>query len=105
MVGDLISYVGRPALGKTWQMLYGCHHGWLQSELDPNSPGSSRMFVSMEMSTVPIEQRLSGDAPVHPRVKVKNGQLGTIGEGGGTLGKFKKGLKKLARLQSAVLGR
>ena len=95
MVGDLISYVGRPALGKTWQMLYGCHHGWLQSELDPNSPGLSRMFVSMEMNTVAIEQRLASMHLSIPAFKVKNGQLANYGPEGGSLGKFKKGLKKL----------
>ena len=57
--GDLISYVGRPGMGKTWQMLYGAHYGWLQAEKDPNSPGSSRMFVSMEMNPLAIEERLA----------------------------------------------
>ena len=93
--GDLISFVGRPALGKTWQMLYGCHHGWLQSELDPKEPGSSRMFVSMEMGSVPIQQRLLSMHLSIPAFKIKNGLLTTISDGGGTLGKFKKGLKKL----------
>ena len=96
LVGDLISFVGRPAMGKTWQMLFGCHQGWLQAELDPQSPGSSRMFVSMEMGTVPIEHRIMAMHLSIPAFEVKNGLLTTYGEGGGTLGRYRKALKKLA---------
>jgi replicative DNA helicase len=38
--GDMISYVGRPASGKTFQMLYGAHHGW-QKAGNGGSPTST----------------------------------------------------------------
>ena len=58
--GDVISFVGRPAAGKTWQMLFGAHHGWstMGKKVDPDHD-QSRMFVSMEMSILPIQQRLA----------------------------------------------
>jgi replicative DNA helicase len=78
--GDLVSEVGRPSLGKTWQMLYGAHHGWLKAELDPESAGSVRLFVSMEMSTLAIAQRLIAMHTHLPAFKIKHGKLGTSGE-------------------------
>jgi replicative DNA helicase len=58
--GDMTSFVGRPQQGKTWQMLYGAHHGWKKAGMmaDPDH-GQSRMFVSMEMSVLPVSQRLA----------------------------------------------
>jgi replicative DNA helicase len=88
--GDIISFVGRPALGKTWQMLYGAHYGWLQAELDKNSPGSPRLFVSMEMKTVPIEQRLAAMHLSIPAFEVKNGLFTDV-----TFPKYKGGLSEL----------
>jgi replicative DNA helicase len=67
--GDLLSFIGRPAAGKTWQMLFAAHHGWDlagKAELYAKANGTeclvppqSRMFVSMEMSTLSIMQRLT----------------------------------------------
>jgi len=58
-VGDTVAYVGRPGIGKTWQMLYGALYGWRRAEADDEAPyGSSRLFVSMEMGVLPVEQRL-----------------------------------------------
>jgi len=58
-LGDTVAYVGRPGIGKTWQMLYGALYGWRRGEEDPELPnGSSRLFVSMEMGTLPVQQRL-----------------------------------------------
>ena len=88
--GDMISYVGRPSHGKTWMMLYGAHHGWLKAELDKDSPGSTRMFVSMEMNVLAIEQRLVAMHTHLPAFKIKHGVLGTAG-----YEKFKKSLKAL----------
>jgi replicative DNA helicase len=51
--GDMVSFVGRPASGKTFQMLYCAHHGWKTQDACP-------MFVSMEMKPLPIQQRLTG---------------------------------------------
>jgi hypothetical protein len=68
--GDLFSIVGRPGLGKTWAALYAAMFGWdaaaklikaakvAKIELPQIIP-QSRMFVSMEMQTLPIVQRLA----------------------------------------------
>ena len=81
--GDMVSEVGRPAMGKTWRLLYGAHYGWakvnrsiLQYEDNPDPKkalyvpeGGSRLFVSMEMPVLEIEQRL---AALHTRVAIKD---------------------------------
>lgn len=82
--GDMTSMVGRPAKGKTWQMLYGCMSGWKASGINP---GQSRMFVSMEMGALPIQQRLAAMQTHVPMSKLKSGGLGTV-----SLNKLKKGL-------------
>jgi replicative DNA helicase len=60
--GDLLSFVGRPAMGKTWQMLFTALFGW-QDKFDEEhkviATGQSRMFISMEMKPLPILQRLT----------------------------------------------
>ena len=61
-----------------------------QAELDPNRPGSSRMFVSMEMNVLPIEQRLAAMHMSIPADQIKKGALSKTG-----VIKFKKGLKEL----------
>ena len=87
---DLVSFVGRPGMGKTWQLLYGAHHGWLKAEKDPQSKGSSRLFVSMEMPILQIEQRLVSMHLSMPFDQVKKGSLSNIGKK-----KYKKGLVEL----------
>ena len=77
--GDVISIVGRPAAGKTWQMLYAAHHGWAKAHGKEPEEGQnpSRMFVSMEMGTLPIASRL---AAMHTHIdagKIKTGTLKT----------------------------
>ena len=52
VLGDMVSLIGRPAMGKTWQMLYNAHHAWQRH-------GAAIMFVSMEMKVLQIEQRLA----------------------------------------------
>lgn len=47
--GDLVSIVGRPALGKTWHMLSTALHNW--------RTGKNALFVSMEMGLQSIAQR------------------------------------------------
>jgi replicative DNA helicase len=49
-VGDLISFVARPAAGKTWMMLFMALAAWEQ--------GKVPLFVSMEIKPLPIMQRL-----------------------------------------------
>jgi replicative DNA helicase len=83
--GDLLSFVGRPAAGKTWQMLYAAHHGWdlagkaellaKKKGIECTVPPQSRMFVSMEMSPVAITQRLAAMQSHQDAFKVKNAAL------------------------------
>ena len=78
--GDLVSYVGRPGQGKTWSLLYGAMHGWAMAgeNAEPGN-GQSRMFVSMEMDVLPIQERL---AAMHTHLSmhnVKHAELGTPG--------------------------
>lgn len=47
--GDVISYVGRPAAGKTFKMLASALHNWLK--------GQNILFASMEMNHLSIAQR------------------------------------------------
>lgn len=89
-LGDLISMVGRPGIGKTWQMLYCAHHGWLAAEKDENSPGESRMFVSMEMGVLPIEQRLAAMHTSVPISGIKKSALSKL-----KYTELKKGLKAM----------
>lgn len=56
--GDTVSIVGRPAAGKTWQLLYAAHSGWRKAHNNPEV-NQSRLFISMEMDALPIEQRLA----------------------------------------------
>lgn len=49
--GDLCSFVGRPAAGKTFMGLSTAHHAW--------KIGRRPLFVSMEMTNVIIGQRLA----------------------------------------------
>jgi replicative DNA helicase len=51
MPGDIVSFVGRPAAGKTYLMLWVAIQNWLA--------GSSVLFVSMEMGKLPISQRIA----------------------------------------------
>jgi replicative DNA helicase len=91
--GDLVSFIGRPALGKTWQMLFGALYGWLTAEANPEHPGVSRMFVSMEMNVLPVEQRLASMVFATPFDKIKKAQLSTAFPD--NLTKFTKNLKTL----------
>lgn len=104
VTGDLISYVGRPQQGKTFQMLYGAMHGWNTSSLaalnaeisagsgkqmEPPVP-QSRMFVTLEMKPLPIEQRMAAMQTHLPMYDVKNASL--IGS---NIKKLKKGLTRI----------
>lgn len=52
MPGDVISFVGRPAVGKTWLTLWTALHNWVVRHLNV-------LYVSMEMMTLPIAQRIA----------------------------------------------
>ena len=51
MPGEIVSFVGRPAAGKTWAMLKIAINNWAQ--------GKKVLFVSMEMALLPICQRIA----------------------------------------------
>ena len=74
----MVSIIGRPAKGKTWQMLFGAHYGWNKAakEVDPQHD-QSRLFVSMEMSIIAIEQRLAAMQTHVPGMDLKHGKLTT----------------------------
>lgn len=52
--GDVVTIVGRPGMGKTYLALHGMIHAWHQ--------GMTTLFVSMEMKTTPIVQRVAAMA-------------------------------------------
>lgn len=95
--GDMLSMVGRPAIGKTYQMLYSAHAGWdaanryylKTGELPDNA---SRLFVSMEMPTLQIQQRLAAMQAHVPMTKLKHAALGTQ-----SLGKLKNALVNVSK--------
>lgn len=96
MKGDVISFVGRPAQGKTWQMLYGALHGWKKAGEEALKTGKmpeydqSRMFVSMEMNVLPIQQRLAALQTSIPATQLKHAALSTT-----NLKKLKDGLTEI----------
>lgn len=81
--GDVFSLVGRPGLGKTWLMLQAALHGWqtpvIMDDDDPTAVKKeiwqSRLFVSMEMDLLPIQQRLASIQAHKDAYQVKHGQL------------------------------
>lgn len=89
MPGDVVSFVGRPATGKTWQMLYSAIHNWRN--------GKNVLFVSMEMSILPITQRV-----VAMYAGTNIGQLKSGGYADKTYGKLKEGLMALSQEQSKL---
>jgi replicative DNA helicase len=101
--GDLTSFVGRPQKGKTFQMLHAALHGWqmqaqaisdlkMQDKHDEAAAveDQSRMFVSMEMALLPIQQRLAAMHTHVPMSDVKHAGLDTF-----KLNKMKKGLMEI----------
>lgn len=51
MPGDVVTFIGRPAAGKTWKLLYSALHNWKK--------GRRVLVVSMEMAPLPVVQRLA----------------------------------------------
>jgi len=50
--GDVVSYIGRPGLGKTWSILHSMHHAWWNE-------GKTALLLSMEMIPKIIMQRMT----------------------------------------------
>jgi replicative DNA helicase len=90
MPGDVISFVGRPAVGKTWLTLWTALHNWTVQKLNV-------LYVSMEMMTLPIAQRITALYTHQNIAQLKMGGYSTT-----TLTKFYKGLKGLAMEQAKM---
>lgn len=76
--GDVLSFVGRPAAGKTWQMLRGAHYGWAKAGKNHNpETDQSRLFVSMEIGQLQIMQRLTSMQTHTEADKLKKAAFGT----------------------------
>jgi replicative DNA helicase len=90
MPGDVISFVGRPAVGKTWLTLWTALHNWTHRKLNT-------LYVSMEMTTLPIAQRI---AALYTKQNIQ--QLKVSGYSHQTFQKFYAGLKALS-LESAKM--
>jgi replicative DNA helicase len=83
MPGDVISFVGRPAVGKTWLTLWTAMHNWTVRKLNV-------LYVSMEMMTLPIAQRITA-LYTHQNIS----QLKMAGYSNQTFAKFFAGLKAM----------
>ena len=66
--GDLVSYVGRPQEGKTFNMLYSAHHVWEAQHKCP-------LFVTLEMASILIMQRTAAIHAHIPAMDLKVGDL------------------------------
>ena len=89
VTGDVLSIVGRPGQGKTWQMLHATHHAWREQE-------ACILFASMEMKQLPIQQRLIAIESKLSTAGVKNATLTTVG-----LAKLKGSLTQIKTAKSA----
>lgn len=89
VTGDLASLVGLTGAGKTWMLLYAAMHGWKQAGASTETD-QSRLFVSMEMGVLPIQQRLAAMFTHLPMNQVKQATLGTK-----NLKKLKDGLMEV----------
>lgn len=82
--GDVISFVGRPAMGKTWKVLYTALYNWRK--------GRNVMVTSMEMNVLAIAQRL---AAMYSHTNISQLKLG--GYSTQTYQKFAGGLLEMAQ--------
>lgn len=85
MPGDVVSFVGRPAVGKTWLTLWSALYNWTIKKLNV-------LYVSMEMMTLPIAQRI---AALYTKQNI--GQLKVAGYSNQTLNKFTAGLQAMKK--------
>jgi replicative DNA helicase len=87
--GDVVSIVGRPASGKSFMMLYTAIYNW--------KAGRNTLFVSMEMSPLPIMQRVAAMYAHTNITQLKSGGYSNVGPGQGEYGKFKAGLMGMTK--------
>lgn len=90
--GDVISFVGRPAAGKTWKVLKVALHNWLK--------GRNVLFASMEMNHLAVAQRIVSMYTHVSASDVKNSSIPTMSFGGNasTWAKFLKGLGEMPKM-------
>jgi replicative DNA helicase len=87
--GDVVSIVGRPAMGKTYLSLHGAMHNWRKHR--------NTLFVSMEMSLLPLAQRVTA---MYAGTNIS--QLKIAGYASKTYEKFHKGLMQLAEEEAKL---
>jgi replicative DNA helicase len=83
MPGEVVSYVGRPAAGKTWKVVWGAIKNWRDMH-------ENVLIASMEMQPLPMAQRITAITTSTPI-----GQQKMSGFSSATLKKFYDGLKEL----------
>jgi len=86
MPGDVVTFIGRPAAGKTFKMLYVALSNWYK--------GKSILLVSMEMSPLPIITRLTA---MYAHTNVSQLKLG--GYATGTLKKFSQSMVAMGKME------
>ena len=89
-LGDMVGIAGRPGVGKTWAMLYAALAGYREAESVPDSWGSPRLFVTMEMNALSVAQRIASMLASVPFGGVKKGQLTNNVAFSDEYGQFKK---------------
>jgi hypothetical protein len=72
MPGDVVSFIGRPQAGKSWLTLYTALKNWRYKK-------HSVLFVSMEMSHLPIAQRAAAMMAGTNLTQLKAGTYGNFG--------------------------
>jgi len=68
--GDLVSIVGRPAMGKTWSTLFIAHNAWYRQH-------KTVLYIPLEMPILAISQRLVSMHTKHNLTQLKKAQLST----------------------------
>jgi hypothetical protein len=98
--GDVVSFIGRPQAGKSFLTLYTGLENWL-------GLGHSVLFVSMEMSTLPVAQRAAAMVAGTNLTQLKQGQYSTFSLGGApsTYDKFIESLNTITTPVEAGGGR
>ena len=69
--GDVVSIIGRPAMGKTWFILFMAYFLWWHKK-------NSALVVSMEMDVLSIAQRLMGITSGVRANHIRTGELTTV---------------------------
>jgi replicative DNA helicase len=92
--GDVISIVGRPAMGKTFLVLKSSIVNW--------RAGLRVMVVSMEMNPLAIAQRTIAMYGHLPLTQLKTGSYSNYGATGGTYKKFKDSLVQVSQQEGKL---